>query len=115
MDQSSMKPFAAIGHRPSAIGHWPSAIGHWPSAIGHWSLAIGHWSFLTDMPTSKVQLVVDNFGDDASAVSQLIGLEPTAVGVVAASAPWEFQPGTSWIFEIAMPETESLEGQALAL
>ena|SRR5437773_12344366 len=66
------------------------------------------------MPTSKVQLVIDDFGNDASAVTRLIGLEPSAVGV-AETTPAALNPGASWIFDIAMPQTESLEGQALAL
>jgi len=65
--------------------------------------------------SAKVQLVVDNFGGDASAVTRLIGLEPTAVGVSEGSAPNRSGQGASWIFEISMPETESVEGQALAL
>jgi len=67
------------------------------------------------MPTSKVQLVIDDFGNDASAVTRLIGLEPSAVGVAEATPPGSLNPGASWIFDIAMPQTESLEGQALAL
>ena len=86
---------------------------HW--SLDNWSLviSIGHWSFL--MPTSKVQLVIDDFGNDASAVTRLIGLEPSAVGVAEATPPGSLNPGASWIFDIAMPQTESLEGQALAL
>jgi hypothetical protein len=65
--------------------------------------------------TAKVQLVVDNFGGDASAITQLIGLEPTAIGVPEGGALNRSGQGASWIFEISMPETESVEGQALAL
>jgi hypothetical protein len=65
--------------------------------------------------SAKVQLVVDNFGGDASAVTRLIGLEPTAVGVADRTVPNQSPEGASWIFEIVMPETESVEGQALAL
>jgi len=67
------------------------------------------------MTSSKVQLVVDDFGSDASDVTRLIGLEPSAVGTGDGSALGTAGQTTSWIFEIAMPETESLEGQALAL
>src|SRR5256885_4226687 len=68
------------------------------------------------MPTSsRVQLVVDDFGGDAPALSALLGLEPTAVGVAEGSAAGKSNQGTSWIFDISMPETESIEGQALAL
>ena len=68
------------------------------------------------MPTSStVQLVVEGFNGDASAVTRLIGLEPTAVGITDGKSPSSPLPGRSWIFEIAMPQTESVEGQALAL
>ena len=67
------------------------------------------------MTSSKVQLVVDDFGSDAAEVTRLLGLEPTAVGTGDTSALGNAGQGTSWIFEIAMPETESVEGQALAL
>ncbi len=67
------------------------------------------------MTSSKVQLVVDDFGSDASSVTRLIGLEPTAVGTSDGGAFGKAGQSTSWIFEIAMPETESVEGQALAL
>src|SRR5437870_4629253 len=94
-----------------SLDNW--SLDNW--SLDNWSLviSIGHWSFL--MPTSKVQLVIDDFGNDASAVTRLIGLEPSAVGVAEATPPGSLNPGASWIFDIAMPQTESLEGQALAL
>jgi len=58
---------------------------------------------------------VDDFGSDASAVTRLIGLEPTAVGTGEGGVLGNTGQNTSWIFEITMPETESVEGQALAL
>jgi uncharacterized protein DUF4279 len=67
------------------------------------------------MPTSStIQLVVEDFGGDASAVTTLMGLEPSAVALPDAAAGGAAGKA-SWIFEIAMPETESVEGQALAL
>jgi len=68
------------------------------------------------MPTSsKIQLVVDDFGGDASAVTKLIGLEPTALGLPDGSIVDNSTSAASWMFDISMPETESVEGQALAL
>ena len=58
---------------------------------------------------------MDDFGSDASDVTRLIGLEPTAIATGEGSALGNAGQSTSWIFEIAMPETESVEGQALAL
>ena len=59
--------------------------------------------------------MVDDFGTDASDVTRLIGLEPTAVGTGEGGVLGNTGQNTSWIFEITMPETESVEGQALAL
>ena len=67
------------------------------------------------LTSPKVQLVVEDFGGDASDVSRLIGLEPTAVGVAGPALAETADERASWIFEIAMPQTESVEGQALAL
>jgi hypothetical protein len=68
------------------------------------------------MPTSStIQLVVEDFGGDASAVTRMMGLEPSAVALPDAAAGAGAGGKASWIFEIAMPETESVEGQALAL
>ncbi len=58
---------------------------------------------------------MESFGEDPSAVTRLMGLEPTAVGLSDQTAPDHFGASTSWVFDIAMPETESIEGQALAL
>lgn len=68
------------------------------------------------MPTSStIQLVMEQLGEDVSAVTRLLGLEPIAVGRSEKNTPPNSPTSASWIFEIAMPETESVEGQALAL
>src|SRR5262249_998081 len=67
------------------------------------------------LASPKVQLVVEDFGGDAADVSRLIGLDPTAVGVAGAALLETAGEGASWIFEIALPQTEAVEGQALAL
>jgi hypothetical protein len=64
---------------------------------------------------SKVQLVISGFGDDASMVSRLLGFEPTTVGVPGWNSREPSTHRASWIYEISMTGTESVEGQALAL
>ena len=61
--------------------------------------------------SSRIELVIEDFGSDPAAVTRLIGLEPAALGGTNGRA----EEAPSWIFEISMPETESVEGQALAL
>src|ERR1051326_2623924 len=66
--------------------------------------------------SSQIQFVVEEFGGDASALTRLVGLEPSAIGVPHVTEGTEHsKAGTSWIFDVTMPQTESIEGQALAL
>src|SRR5438477_6752610 len=68
------------------------------------------------MPTStQVQLVVEDFGGDPAAITRLLGLEPTALASPETLGAANSSQDTSWIFAVSMPETESVEGQALAL
>ena len=65
--------------------------------------------------SSNIQLVIEDFGNDASAVTRMVGLEPTGVGMAETAMDFGPLQKASWFFEISMPETESIEGQALAL
>src|SRR5206468_3674066 len=75
---------AALWRCPSLrVSQWRC---RWTARAGRDSLPLGEQP--KQMSTSaKVQLVVDDFGGDASAVTRLIGLEPTAVGMADGTVP----------------------------
>lgn len=60
----------------------------------------------------RVQFVVDEFGDDASVVTKLIGFEPTSMAVSGFSS---LPKQTSWLVGLAEPMPEKLEDQIAGL
>ena len=61
---------------------------------------------------TRVQFVVDEFGDDPSVVTKLIGFPPTSTAVFG----WSSLPThTSWLVELPEPVPEKLEDQIAGL
>jgi hypothetical protein len=61
---------------------------------------------------TRVQFVVDEFGDDASVVTELIGFEPTSIAVCGFSS---LPSQTSWLVGLAKPVPEKLEDHIAGL
>jgi hypothetical protein len=62
--------------------------------------------------TTRVQFVVDEFGDDTSVVTKLIGFEPTSTAICGFSS---LPNHTSWIAELREPVPEKLEDHITSL
>lgn len=78
--------------------------------------------YLDDPCDMSVSLVATDFGPDPSAVTRLIGLEPTSLassgctGVEGIDAEWaKPKRSTSWSYNLQGPQSESLDGQIEAL